>query len=152
MTLTLTTDTDLTPTITLDSRASLAPAARCVLPCHALAFVEGLPTWGWRGGAAALRLSSGGGAASAKGGGGTDGGVRGGTRSSGSGSVGGGSGGGGGGGVAGVLVLLEAEELEAGELALGSSEPRVTCQPPPYPSLYHYHHPPLHLHRPISSG
>ena len=69
--------------------------------------------------------------------------MRGGTRSSG--GVGGGSdvgvggggsggGGGGGGGVAGVLVLLEAEELEAVELALGSSEPRVACHPPSSPT------------------
>ena len=39
-----------------------------VLPCHALAFVEGAPTWGWHGGAAAVRPqrpSGGGGAASA---------------------------------------------------------------------------------------
>ena len=135
MTLTLTTVTNLTLIPTLTSRASLAPAARCVLPCHALAFVEGAPTWGWRGGAAALRPSGGGGAASAKGGGGTGGGVRGGARSSGSGSGGGSSGSSSGGGVAGVLVLLEAEELEAVELALGSSEPRVPPYPLPLPAL-----------------
>ena len=61
--------------------------------------------------------------------------MRGGTRSSGGGGGGSGSGGGGGGGgVAGVLVLLEAEELEAVELALGSSEPRVACHPPSSPT------------------